>query len=538
MSQPESSRGLKSVAARNAISAVLARSSTLVVGLILTPFVLNRIGAELYGVLVAAGAAYEYLSLLRGGMGAALRRYVTLAHHSSQHEEATRHYAVGFWLAAILRTFILLVAVLIAGAICRFVRLPEHLLRDGAAGVALILAAAVVTDAAATQDIPIYATGRTAKLGVIQALRGWLRLGVTLVAFSLLVPSLTVYGGGLVVTEFVPLLLLVWMGRRTGVVRSVIPRPQLGDREIRRKLFQYGGVALLLQAATLLYLATDNLLIGRIFGAASVTHYSLGARWSPLILAFLVTSISSIVPLFTQLEAHGESERSREALTRIVAITASLAIPFCLVPCVVGDIFLVQWVGSEYVQRLGPESHGSAAYMLALLIPTTLEVALSPISMVLLGRGRIGWIATGEIIAALGKVGLGLVLALPLGFGLLGFALGTTVALVVKNLVVRLLAIRGDPAFPSAWTLLLPLPRALAGGAPALIALYLLRGVYDGGLAQVMVAGIAGGVLCLAGSALVAMRPRGIAELLRTLRSAWRPEKADGPPADTGGNRF
>ena len=129
MSQPESSRGLRSVATRNAISAVLARSSTLIVGLILTPFVLHRLGAELYGVIVATGATYEYLSLLRGGMGAALRRYVTLAHHSSKHEEATRYYSVGFWWAVILRTFVLLVAVLIAGAICRFVRLPEHLIK-------------------------------------------------------------------------------------------------------------------------------------------------------------------------------------------------------------------------------------------------------------------------------------------------------------------------------------------------------------------------------------------------------------------------
>jgi hypothetical protein len=60
---------------------------------------------------------------------------------------------------------------------------------------------------------------------------------------------------------------------------------------------------------------------------------------------------------------------------------------------------------------------------------------------------------------------------------------------------------------------LIVLPRALLGGAPALVLLYLLRGVYGGSLIAVIVAGILGGLLCLAGSARMAIGPEGIRRL-------------------------
>ncbi len=511
-------QGLAAVALVNAATSVLMRISWLIVGIILTPFVLHRLGRDLYGVVVVTGSAYEYLSLLRGGIGGALKRYVTVFHHAGRHEEAVRYYAVGTWWGGIFRTFILLLGITLALPICRFLRLPPGMLADGAIGVALILAAAVISDTGSVLEIPTYATGRTAGLSILRTAMVFVRLTVIVVAFHLLIPSLKVYGASLILIETIPLFALVWMAQRTGVVGSAIPRPDLGNRAIRRELFQYGGLSLLSQAAGLLYVSTDNLLIGRFYGSAAVTHYSLGTRWSPLILGFLVTSISSLTPLFTQLEARGEAVRSRDALTRVVAITSALAVPFCLVPCVLGDLFLVHWVGPEY--------RSSYPYMIAMLAPATLEAALAPVWMALIAKGRIGWIATGDIIVAVGNVAISLLLALVFHMGLLGFALGNTIALLAKNLLLRPLAGRKDPSMPPAGEFLRPLPRALAGGAPALVLLYLLRGVYGGGLAQVIIAGFFGGALCLAGSALATIGPNGIRRIVGMLAEA-RHRRAD-----------
>jgi O-antigen/teichoic acid export membrane protein len=507
-------RGLASVASHNAMVAVLGRFSTLAVSIILTPFVLHKLGRELYGVVVAVTAVFEYMSLIRGGVGGALRRYVTLHLHGGRLQAARDFYAAGFWWSNILRTVILVVGVALAVPLCGFLRLPAAVRPDAAVGIGLVFLAAVIADQGNVFSIPIFATGRTVWLSIVSAAGAWGRLGLTFLALSLLVPTLRVYGSVLAVTQLASVVALMVLAQRTRVVGPVLPRPQLGSPQLRRELFSYGGLALLSQAASLLYVSTDNLFIGRLYGASAVTQYSLGTRWAPLITGFLAAAMSGLMPLFTSLEARGEEARSRAALVRVVAITAALSVPICLVPCVVGDLFLVRWVGPEY--------RSSYWYLLAMLAPATLDNALGPIWMALIARGRIGWIATSDIVVAVGNVAISLLLAQVFHLGLLGFALGNTIATLSKNLLLRPLMGRKDSAMPSMKASLSPLVWALLGSAPGLLLLGLTRPWYGGSLAGVIIAGLAGGAICLAGSLLAAVRLAELRKLRRLLPGGRR----------------
>ena len=67
--------GLASTAARNALATVAVRLSGLVVGMMLTPFLLRRIGPELYGVVVVIWSTFDYL-LFEGHMETCVRTCV------------------------------------------------------------------------------------------------------------------------------------------------------------------------------------------------------------------------------------------------------------------------------------------------------------------------------------------------------------------------------------------------------------------------------------------------------------------------------
>jgi O-antigen/teichoic acid export membrane protein len=507
--EPDPTQGLSRVASRNAVAAVAARVSALIVGIILTPFVLHKLKAELYGLVIAVGSLYEYLSLLRGGIGGALRRYVTLLHHAGNHEDARKYYGAGFWWGGLLRTVVLIAGLFLAVPAGHFFRLDPSLRLDAAFGIGLVILAAVISDQALMLDVPIFATGRLVPLSMLQLSMGWVRVGVTVLAFTLLVPCLKVYGGASVVVEVIGLAVIFVLAQRSRVVGPVLPRFQLGEPAVRRELLRYGGLALITQLANLLYVSTDNLMIGRFYGPATVTHYSLGTRWSPLILGFLSATVSGLTPLFTSMEARGESRRSRDALLRVVSVTSALAVPLCFVPCVVGDLFLAHWVGPEY--------RDSSRYMIAMLAPAALDGALSPTWMALLARGRIGWIASGELVVAFGNVGISLLLAFVFKMGPLGFALGNTLAMLSKNLILRPLIVRRDETMPSMRTCLRPLPLAMLGTLPVLILLWLLRPVYGGTLAGVVTAGLIGGLLAVSGSLLLTVGRSEIGKLYALL---------------------
>lgn len=497
-------------AVRNAVVAVAGRVTSIVVAIVLTPIVLGGLGRELYGVVSATGSVFEYLILLRGGLGSAMRRFVTIRVHSGDLDGARRHYQAGFWWGVLLRIPILLAGLILAEPLCRFLRLDPLLIPAAASGVRLLIIAAVVVDTSSILEVPTYATGNTAWIGQVRAGASIVRLVLIVAAFRLLGPTLTTYSGTLIVVELLGLSALGFLAARVGPVGSPLPRWGLGDSQIRGELFRFGRVAILVQIASLFWLSTDNLLIGRLYGAGAVTLYNLGARWMPIIRGLLTAMTQSLTPLFTRLEAQAGEERTRKGATRAVAATSALAVPACLVPCVVGDLFLVHWVGEEY--------RSAYLFLLVTLAPLVLDLALMPIWSVLQARGRIEWVATGEILVALGNVAISLTLALGLGLGLLGFSLGNTAALLARSLLLGVILARGGDALPSLPRLLAPLGRALLGGAPGIVLLYFLRSFYGGSLTGVIGASLVGGVVVLAGSSVVGLKPAGLRYLAQSAR--------------------
>jgi Na+-driven multidrug efflux pump len=284
----------------------------------------------------------------------------------------------------------------------------------------------------------------------------------------------------------------------------VWPRFQLGGPSVRADLLRFGGLAIVSQLAVLFYVTTDNLLIGHFYGTSSVTTYTLGARWTPIVLGLIFSAAAGLMPFFTMLEARGQADRSRHVLLRATAATTIVSVPLCLTPCIVGDLFLRHWVGAEF--------ESASLYLIVMLVPAVVEGALSPTFIALGGRGRIGWLAVADIVMATTKIVLSTTLALGFGLGLLGFALGNAVSLLIKNPLLAIVARAKDESFPPLSASLGTLPRALLGAAPGLALLWLVRPWIGGNLASVLAAGVAGGALGLAGAAYVALGP---AELRR-----------------------
>jgi O-antigen/teichoic acid export membrane protein len=484
-------------ATMNAATSLGARFSGMLVGIVLTPFVLHGIGREMYGISATAGSVLEYLWLLRGGLGSGMRRFVTVNYHAGNRELANRYYSAGFWWSALLRLAVVGIGIALARLLCTFMRVSPNLLTDAVGGLMLIFVAAGVSDVGGIFEVPTYTTGHTSSISLLRILGAFSRIALVVPAFMLFQPSLRVYAGAALAGEIMFTTALGVLATRQKVVPAVLPKLDFGTPEVRRALFRFSGLGLLSQAAAILYLATDNLLIGRIYGAARVTEYSLGTRWAPMIQGFLWAGVSALTPLLTQMEAQGDVERTRRVVLRSAAIITAIGVPMCLVPCVVGDVFLARWVGPEYGHCVN--------YMMAMLIPMLIGIPLEPMWMAMMARGKIGWIAFGDIIAAVANPILSLVLALKFGLGPLGFALGNTVAMLAKNLLLRPLMNRGEEALPSVRQSLAVLPVALAGGAPALLLLWFLKPWYGGTLAGVIGAGAAGGLLCLAGTTLAAV---------------------------------
>jgi hypothetical protein len=161
----------------------------------------------------------------------------------------------------------------------------------------------------------------------------WLRLGFVVVGFQLLGASLAGYGLSVVATSVASCSCSVCWRQRAGTVGAAIPRPEFGNPAVRREISAMAACPFSTRCAELLYLTTDNLLIGPLLRRR---HGGEVLDRRPLVSApsfsFLVVPISALTPLFTSMDARGEAERSRQALQRIVGIASVLAVTACLCP--------------------------------------------------------------------------------------------------------------------------------------------------------------------------------------------------------------
>jgi O-antigen/teichoic acid export membrane protein len=343
----------------------------------------------------------------------------------------------------------------------------------------------------------------------------WIRLVAVIGLFASRGPSLTSYAAATLIAEVCATASMAFLAHRARTVGSVIPRFDLGEPAIRRSMLSYGGWALLLQVASLVTASGPTILAGRLFGPEQVTRYSLGARWEPLLRSLLATPIATLAPLFTQLEATREEERSRQAVRRAVAWASALAVPACLVPCIVGDLFLARWVGETY--------RSSSAYLIATLLPTTLAIATAPVWAALTGRGRIARLALGDLCLAIGGLIVGTGLALATGAGLLGFAIGVALAILGKAAFLVPMTASRYRVIGRKRDIWGPLGRALLGALPGLGILFVLRDFYAASLPAVVLAGGLGGMAALAGSAATTL---GWSEI----RNLWRSLRLEVPP--------
>ncbi|MEZ4651223.1 MAG: oligosaccharide flippase family protein [Candidatus Eisenbacteria bacterium] len=509
----DGTRKMGRMAAWNASSAAVQRLVGMIVSIVLTPFVLGELGRALYGVMTTAGSLFDYLTLFRGGLGSALRRHVTIRVHSDRQEEAKKYYQTGFWLGALLRIPILVMVLFAAKPLCNFVNLDPAYFDDAVPGVLLILVAAWLNDVATIFVVPTYATGNMGALSVFTTSTVLLRLILVFAAFHLFPPSLRLYGGVLIVLMSTLIVGQAWLAHRSRSVGPIVPKFSLGTQAIRRDLFTYGGLSLIEQVAYLLWLTGDNLLVGRFYGAEQVALYSLGARWMPLIQSFATTVFRSVQPLFTKLEAQADDKKTVQVTLVAISISSILAVPACLVPCVVGDLFLVQWIGDT----IGADYRTAYHILLITLVPLTLDIAFSPIWVVLSAYGRVGWVSATEVSISVAKVALGLTLTLSTDMGILGFGVASAAALAVRSLFIRPITASRFPWLPSTSAMASKLVRSLVGGAPGLVLLALTRHLYADSMLKVILAGAIGAALTGLGSSLLVLGPKEIARLKRTI---------------------
>jgi O-antigen/teichoic acid export membrane protein len=394
---------------------------------VLTPFILDRLGAVEYGIWVLIGSLGSYGFLLDLGVAGAVVKYVA------------EFRARGDWSAAqavvatAMRFYLVLAFVAITlGAVAALV-LPMWLTIPSSdeamtavaiflTGIGIGLSLAFMPASSVLRGLQRYDLYNlittigallTAAGTVIVLIAGGGLVGI--VAVSLPVTVLMQLVSILVIRRIAPQLQLGWGIRRAGPWRGQVAR-----------ITRFGSASLAMNASATLQTRTDEIIIAAFLPVALVTPYALARRLTEIAPLIPDQFVKVLLPLASELEAVRDTVRLQAVTVVATRLTLAIILPATLILITLGGPILAAWVGPAYA---------ASADLVAILAVAALFRGFSwPAATLAQGMARHHPIALLSIASGLTNVGLSIVLVQAMG--VVGVAYGTLIPTAIEAMIV------------------------------------------------------------------------------------------------------
>lgn len=390
---------------------------------VLSPLIVNHLGASAYGVWALLGTLTAYLGLLDLGIRSAVTRYVARSESRGDHETATRIVSTA------LATFMVTAGLALAASAALGLLAPGvfHIPVEYRVITAVV---AVLTGASTGVALVNGAFG-----GVIVGLQRFDVLCVAEVATTLLRGALVLgviaADGGLVALASAQLLASLagaagtaWLGRRMlpGLrLRPTWSRPDL------RLIVSYGGYAFIAQVAAAIVDRAGVIVLGLFRPMTAVAVLAIASGLVDQARGLVGGIRTTLAPQASALEGRGQREALGDLALRGARYCTLLAVPIAATLGLRGASFVGLWMGPAYG---GP----SGAVLAVLALRLGVLGATGAVANVMLGASRERAVARVLVAEALAGVTAMLLLVRP--FGLLGVAWGSTVPAVAAALLV------------------------------------------------------------------------------------------------------
>jgi len=385
-------------------------------GLLLSPYILHRLGDDAFGLWVLVFAITGYYGLFDFGIRSSVVRYVAKFNAVNDREHLDQiintslfsYSCVGF----------LLVLLTIVGAL--FIQKLFHVPDIHQARLLFLL---VGGSLAVGFPFAVIA-------GILEGIQKFYISNLTNVTTTILRALLIVvalhYGYGLLtiaaITAVIPL--------TNGVVNTInvlrLTPLRLGRRFVTmgtfKTIFNYGSVTFMVSLASRLRFKSDAVIIGSFISAAAVTQFAIGSR----LVDYATDMVDSLAQIFTpmssHLEAKGDIERLRAVYIEGNRACALVIFPMCAGLIIMGKSVIQVWMGAKYVAVSYP-------VMLVLLIPSTLRMAQATSGRILYGIARHKMLAIVTLLEGLLNLVLSIILVR--SHGIIGDAYGTAIPLTL-----------------------------------------------------------------------------------------------------------
>jgi O-antigen/teichoic acid export membrane protein len=402
----------------------IALAVNIVSTFILMPFLVHALGMRWYGMWSLINSVVGYYILLDFGLSIAAQRFMTLALANRDEEGANRIFSTALALSGAVALLITLTAIGVAAASAQGLFFDDPAEGQTFALVILLMGIAfalglpfnVVTGAISARlryDLLSHVEIAVAILRVVLVLY-FLNQSASILMLALVTVGLR---------QFRSLALLVLLRR---VCPFLKPRPRQISRAAAREITNFGFYAFIGNISGMVQTRLDTILISVFLGLKWVTFYDVALRMFEYFGMLLGRAFGIMLPIFTERHAQNDHDGLREAMFLIQRLSTAASVFLGGGILVCGKDFIMLWMGPEFATSYLP--------MAILIVGAMIRFMQASLGDFLVATGRYRFSAAMTVFET--AINLGLSLLLVQYFGILGVALGTTIATTFSTAVI------------------------------------------------------------------------------------------------------
>lgn len=392
------------------------------INLIYVPLLLSSIGKSEYGLYQLVGSIIAYLSVANSTFSAGATRFYCKFYAMGDEDGMANTLGI---LKKIYRITYVVILIIVATVAVVFSIVYEQSFSSWEIEESCLMLGVLAVNLVLTMN-------NTMSIACITAHEEFAFLKISQLAVLVLQPVLV-----LILINFWPFAVTVTLVQLfcnfiCRMIQQLFARNKLGmddklrfiDEDLERQILAFSGGIVLGVIADQIFWKTDQLILGYLYGTASVAIYSVGSQivnvYSPL--GFAVSSV--FMPRISEI---WHSEHRLDKISAIflkvsrVAIYPLLAVLLGFI--VFGQDFIRLWAGNGYED----------AYWVAVieLIPFTIDVSQNIGLTILQVMNRYDFRAKMYLVAA--AINVGLTVALAKELGIVGAALASAIAMIVSS---------------------------------------------------------------------------------------------------------
>jgi O-antigen/teichoic acid export membrane protein len=330
---------------RNTIYNSIGRIWLMLVILLLTPYILHKLGVQVFAVWSLVFVVANYLGVLDFGIRTSFAKYIAEYHTKGDQGSinAVINCGIIFYLAFSL--FIIGLAVILRSPITSLLQIPSSIHEES---MFAILGMVLILSFNNTFSIFEAVLVGLQRMDVQNKIMIFASVFNVVGTFFFLEKGLGIRG--LVINYGIVSLVIIVLNIYFSY--RLLPHIRIGlsrvNKVIFRKLFNYGIKMQICNFAAIIYTQADKVILSHFLGLSFVTFYELGQKAANAIRTLPLLLLSALVPAVSELEASNDKEKLRELYERGSKYISLLVFPLIFLSIIVASDLINLWVGDKF----------------------------------------------------------------------------------------------------------------------------------------------------------------------------------------------